>query len=675
MEKRAGVVVVFLLVLFLLPLMPAQPVNLQIVINNDAEYTNSRDVVLKVSATNADSCRYKNAGEDWSSWEKWVFVPGVPQTKGKDWMLSAGDGAKQVYFQCKDEDEQLSQVVSDTIVLDTAPPSGLSILINNGDEYATAQEVTLTLSASGASDCRYKNEDEEWGSWENYVAERLWNLSAGDGLKSVSYQCKDLAENYAETSDTITLDTTMPIIGIFLVDNDADYTNSVGVTLNVIASNVTECRYNENEWTAWEDYVTEKPWVLSSGDGLKTVYCQCRNVAGVESGIVNDSITLDSTPPENLSIRINHNADYATKKSVVLNLNAESASECQQRNENDAWTGFEAYGTRRLWNLSDGNGLKNVSYQCVDPAGNPSVVVYDLILLDNNAIPPAPVITEPVSGVIQNTPPLEISVAGTAEPEREVWVYVNLVLVNKTVADEYGIFSLNLTLNEETNVITAKALNYNGMSESSNEVVVFVTPQQPTTRNVSLYFGWNFFTLPIEPIDKRPGIVMSGLEYDRVVRYNPSKEKFERYTEKMLESMQTLKELRAGYAYYVFVTDRDYRYPDAINLVITGPLPQYQLPPKITLVYGWNSFGIPEESYLAKDIRSALENVSTVGGQAKYADLTGKYEKIARYSKADERFETYDPNPGGLREFDTFEVGKAYWIYYNDTESITIRLR
>lgn len=50
-------------------------------------------------------------------------------------------------------------------------------------------------------------------------------------------------------------------------------------------------------WSSWEPFAIAKPWVLPSGDGVKTVYAQFDDVAGGLSPEVSDEILLDTTPP------------------------------------------------------------------------------------------------------------------------------------------------------------------------------------------------------------------------------------------------------------------------------------------------------------------------------------------------------------------------------------------
>ncbi|MEM2481278.1 MAG: hypothetical protein QXG14_04550, partial [Candidatus Hadarchaeales archaeon] len=210
------------------------------------------------------------------------------------------------YYQIKDAAGNLSSTYSDSIILDTTPPTG-SIVINNNDTYTTSTSVTLTLTysdaTSGVSQVRYSN-DGVWDTepWESPAATKSWTLLSGDGTKTVYYQIKDAAGNLSSTySDSIILDTTPPT-GSIVINDDNMYTNSTSVVLTLTYSDATSgvnqvCYSNDGQnWTAWESPTPVRYWTLLSGDGLKTVYFKIMDNAG-NVYTCSDLITLDTTPP------------------------------------------------------------------------------------------------------------------------------------------------------------------------------------------------------------------------------------------------------------------------------------------------------------------------------------------------------------------------------------------
>ncbi len=90
-------------------------------------------------------------------------------------------------------------------------PAELSVRINNGAKHAKTQNVVLDISATNARECRYRNEEFDWGAWEPYRLQKIWVLSEGDGQKTVSFQCKNTGESGVAQA-SIVMDTKTPII-------------------------------------------------------------------------------------------------------------------------------------------------------------------------------------------------------------------------------------------------------------------------------------------------------------------------------------------------------------------------------------------------------------------------------------------------------------------------------
>lgn len=109
------------------------------------------------------------------------------------------------------------------LTLDTLAPSGLSVKLNDDALYATSTGVTLTLTLGDADTTGYQMkiwgvdgvEDEASASWETFAAEKSIALPDGDGLKTVSVKVRDdVGNETAAASDSITLDTTVPVVAV-----------------------------------------------------------------------------------------------------------------------------------------------------------------------------------------------------------------------------------------------------------------------------------------------------------------------------------------------------------------------------------------------------------------------------------------------------------------------------
>ncbi|QIN83561.1 hypothetical protein GBA63_13630 [Rubrobacter tropicus] len=106
-----------------------------------------------------------------------------------------------------------------------------------------------------------------------------------------------------EYARTVSVNNVAPT-GTVRINGDAAATNNATVRLDLSAtdplpgSGVGHMRFrNENTetWSAWEPYSTGRSWLLSGGDGTKTVHVQYRDNAGnVSTAAIEDGILLDS---------------------------------------------------------------------------------------------------------------------------------------------------------------------------------------------------------------------------------------------------------------------------------------------------------------------------------------------------------------------------------------------
>lgn len=108
--------------------------------------------------------------------------------------------------------------VINTIIIEPAGPTSLSISINDGAARTTSLDVTLTLSASdgsgsGLRDMCFSNDGTTYSEWETFATSKSWTLLAGDGTKYVYFKVRDNAMNVAgPVYDTIVKDTIVIIL-------------------------------------------------------------------------------------------------------------------------------------------------------------------------------------------------------------------------------------------------------------------------------------------------------------------------------------------------------------------------------------------------------------------------------------------------------------------------------
>jgi hypothetical protein len=156
---------------------------------------------------------------------------------------------------------------------------------------------------------------------------------------------------------------------------------------------VDKVRYtNSNEWTnePWEDPATVRDWNLSSGDGIKYVSYQIRDKVGLVSTFY-DSIVLDNTAPTG-TIVINDGATSTSTRSVTLKLTFSDVGAgvdmVRFTNSESGWgtEPWETPTTTKAWQLSEGEGLKYVTYQIRDKTGLINKDAWDTITLDYGSV-------------------------------------------------------------------------------------------------------------------------------------------------------------------------------------------------------------------------------------------------------------------------------------------------
>lgn len=109
------------------------------------------------------------------------------------------------------------------LVLDTLAPQGLTVKLNNGSQYTTSKNVTLSISVSDTSTSGYQMKvwgidgasSEDNATWETFAVTKSIALPTGDGLKTVYVKVRDdVCNETAAVSATITLDTSVPAVTI-----------------------------------------------------------------------------------------------------------------------------------------------------------------------------------------------------------------------------------------------------------------------------------------------------------------------------------------------------------------------------------------------------------------------------------------------------------------------------
>ncbi|OOP57492.1 MAG: hypothetical protein AYP45_03110 [Candidatus Brocadia carolinensis] len=324
-------------------------------INGGAAYTKATGVTLNLSATDdigvtgyylsTSSAIPSATAAGWTSIAATAsYSANVPYT------LSSGNGSKTIYVWYKDAAGNVSDTVSDTIILDTTVPT---ITITSPTSNATYSTTSSTISLGGnASDATSGVSVTTWsssrggnGTASGTTSWSIANIALSSGSNIITVTVTDKAGN--NDTDTITVTysgsggTTTPE-GSFSINGDAAYTKATGVTLNLSATDdigVTGYYLSTSSaipsataagWTsiaATASYSANVPYTLSSGNGSKTIYVWYKDAAGNVSDTVSDTIILDTIVPTISITSPTSNATYSTTSSTIsLGGNASDAT-------------------------------------------------------------------------------------------------------------------------------------------------------------------------------------------------------------------------------------------------------------------------------------------------------------------------------------------------------------
>lgn len=138
----------------------------------------------------------------------------------------------------------------------------------------------------------------------------------------------------SSTNLLIRSDITAPS-GTVVINNGDTMSTNIIVNLRLTATDnsgvVSSNRFsNDNSnWSPWENFTTNKAWMLSPGNGNKVVYVQFSDLAANASAVANDSISLDTNPPPTISFvstNVSENTGMATIQVVLNRIHSQTVS-------------------------------------------------------------------------------------------------------------------------------------------------------------------------------------------------------------------------------------------------------------------------------------------------------------------------------------------------------------
>ncbi len=395
------------------------PTSTSIVIQDDARYTATRNVTLKLRAVNAEKMLIDgDVMDDNLTFDFINYREQVPVT------LTPKDGEKHVGVIFKNAVGIQSDRIEDTIILDTTEPVILSVDSSDAEDpedddeiYHPGQTIAIKLTA-GAGEAKldaairvrsqntaYDTGEQEMERAGGEIFIYLWNTSAlqeSDDY-TVFAELTDAAGYKAGNSDLrITIDSLPPSRGQVVINDGEEAANSRTVRLKVSAVDAVSMFVSgdvadDGNTFQWITYRTNLTVNLFGEDGQKFVYVKFKDAAGNESGNVTDSIELDRESPYDLDIIIAATSEgasagkadeFATSQQVFLAIWAKNAVEMYISGDlvdDDATFEWISYSPQMAVNLSEGDGEKAVSAKFRNQRGIESEQIEGRISLDTSS--------------------------------------------------------------------------------------------------------------------------------------------------------------------------------------------------------------------------------------------------------------------------------------------------
>ncbi|MBS2022812.1 MAG: carboxypeptidase regulatory-like domain-containing protein [Deltaproteobacteria bacterium] len=259
-----------------------------------------------------------------------------------------GAGLRTLYARVYDAAGNASPPVSASVTLDqTAPTATPAPVVSPGNGFTNSTAITITPGAAGQDELQITG---DVTAPTGFVSARpgvpiAVTLSATPGTKLLNITLRDLADNTtALTAQTIVLDTAPPSFGTVKIKGalaDGTASNSItavtGVTIDLSGASddsgqppVDMKLSNDPALTGavFQAFAASAPWVLTPGDGTKTVYVILRDKAGnANLTAAQPQIMLAATPPSAGSISIEGGAAVSKKASVSVAVAASGATQ------------------------------------------------------------------------------------------------------------------------------------------------------------------------------------------------------------------------------------------------------------------------------------------------------------------------------------------------------------
>lgn len=274
----------------------------------------------------------------------------TPVTGAGSFTLSDADGPHTVWVKYLDGAGNASTPVAAQVVLDRVAPAALAPTIAPAP-FAGSTAIQVTPPAAGQDELELSGAGlSGTPTWRAAPAgvPLAATLTGGDGVKAITVRYRDAADNVTTVGGlSVTLDLTPPVVANFTVAgrladglSDGIHTATPSVTLDLTGqgdgagSGIAEVMLSNDAGFAgasWQPYVASSavPWLLTPGDGLRTVYARFRDQVGHVSAAVQGQIELREQAPSGGAVVIASGARATSAATVSLAISAVGAAEMQ----------------------------------------------------------------------------------------------------------------------------------------------------------------------------------------------------------------------------------------------------------------------------------------------------------------------------------------------------------
>jgi hypothetical protein len=369
-------------------LLDTTPPTGSLLINGGAIATNDSNVMLNISWTDLSGVVDMMVSND----REFIGATWHTSDHNIPWNLEDVDGGHTVYVRLRDAVGWTTDIYDD-IILDTIPPTA-RIIINEDDVYTSKRDVTLyiTIDDMILTQVKLRNAGLPWNdNWLYHIspAEHPWTLTDGvDGSREVSMLVRDAAGNEVVVTDEILLDTTPPEVELTVAGGNqfiSELLASVQIVATDATSGVAKMRMSNTGYftdVAWKEYVEGSDWLFPEGDGMKTLFVQVMDGAGLITTL-DTTVIMDTTAPKG-TFTINEGGVFVQTSQVTLRLDFEDdfGLDVVRASNSVSFEGalWVAYIASISWDLVE-EGERVVYLEVRDEAGNVATseasIIYD----------------------------------------------------------------------------------------------------------------------------------------------------------------------------------------------------------------------------------------------------------------------------------------------------------